>query len=274
MVVSLFSASDYRAAVQSAIERVRFHKPLSYAQLARQSGVQATYFSNVLKNRAHFNADQLYRVARALEVSESELEFISLLLEWERSAEKERKRELNRRLETIREENLSTGRHLSAKRVAPEDVSGAEYYLDALATVVHVYLGMERYAKDPKLIAEALKIPAEYLGRLLGTMARLGYIEPKGTGYVVRLKHRHLPDDSPLCLPHQALMRARSLEQFQRLPRGKRYGVSVTFSATPDTKARIQAEFLDFLKRAESLVGASRETHVFQMNFDLFPWLD
>lgn len=274
MVVSLFSSTEYRAAVEAAIERVRFHKPLSYVQLARDSGVQATYFSNVLKGRAHFNADQLYRVGRALEVSESELEFLLLLLEWERSAYKERKRELGRRIEAIRDENLSTGRHLSAKQVAPEDASGAEYYLDALATVVHVYLGMERYAREPKLIAEALKIPTEYLGRVLGILARLGYIEPKGNGYVVRLKHRHLPDDSPLCLPHQALMRTRSLEQFQRLPRGKRYGVSVTFSATPEARGKIQAEFLAFLKRAESLVGESRETHVFQMNFDLFPWFD
>lgn len=274
MAISLFSSTEYRRAVEAAVERVRFHKPLSYAQLSKQSGVQATYFSNVLKGRASFSSDQLYRVARALEVSETELEFLLLLLEWDRCSVKDRKRELTRRIEAMREDNLTTARHLAAKKVAPEDASASEYYFDAMTKVVHVYLGVERYAREPKLIAEALKIPVEYLGRLLETLVRLGYVERKGSGYVVRLKHRHLPDDSPLCLPHQTLMRTRSLEQFQRLPRGKRYGVSVTFSATPETKARIQAEFLDFLKKAESLVGASRETHVFQMNFDLFPWAD
>jgi transcriptional regulator with XRE-family HTH domain len=275
MAVSLFTASEYRGAVQTAIDRVRFHKPLTYARLARQSGIQATYFSNVLKGRAHFNADQLYRIAKCLELSETELEFVLTLMEWERSAFKERKRELARRIETIRQDNLSTSRYVSARTVAPEDSVGAEYYLDPLCKVVHVYLGIDRYAREPKLIAEALHISNEYLGRLLETLVRLGYVQSRGaTGYTLLLKHRHLPDESPLCLPHQALMRARSLEQFQRLPRGKRYGFSATISATPETRARIQGEFLDFVKRAEALVAGSKETHVFQMNFDLFPWAD
>jgi uncharacterized protein (TIGR02147 family) len=273
--VTLFNASEYRAAVLSAVERVRFHKPLTFAELAKRTAIQPTYLSNVLKGRAHFSSDQLYSIGKFLELSEPELEFVLLLLEWERCSVKERKRELGKRLEAIRQEHLSTASHVTAKKVIPQDLASSEYYLDPLVKVVHVFLTIDRYGKDPKLIAEALRISPEYLGRILETLVRLGYTEAKPAGgYAIRVKHRHLPDESPLCLPHQALMRSRSLEQFQRLSRGKRYGFSATFSATPDTRAKIQAEFLEFVKKAEALVGASKETHVFQMNFDLFPWAD
>lgn len=274
MAASLFSHSDYRSAVEAAIERVRFHKTVTFARLAKLCGIQATYFSNVLKGRADFSPDQLYSLGHALEVSDGELDFLMLLLDWERSGHKERKRALARRIERIREENLSTARHLAAKKVPVEEGGAAEYYLDPMTKVVHVHLGVEKYARDPKLIAEVLSLSPEYLGRLLETLLRLGFIEPKGGGYTVKLKHRHLPDESPLCLPHQILMRTRSLDRVQRLPKGRRYGLSATFSTTPEIRARIQAEFLDFVKRAEGLANSGRETHVYQMNFDLFPWGD
>jgi hypothetical protein len=57
-----------------------------------------------------------------------------------------------------------------------------------------------------------------------------------------------------------------------RLPEARRYHVSVTFSTSAEVMEQIRAEFLAFLKKAESLVKGGSEEKVFQMNFDLFPW--
>jgi len=270
-----FSSPDYRTAVRQLVERRKaIDRSASYARLAAETGIQATYVSNVLAGRAHFGTDQLFLVGRWLRLSEAGQRFLTLLMEHERCSVPERKLLLERELETLRRENQQTKNHLRARAAEPTELEAAEYYLDPTVTIVHVCLRVPRYAKTPTLLCTDLAITAEHLVRVLSVLEHLGYVErsPKGVWKVVRGGY-HLPDSSPLCIPHQAQLRVKSIGQMYRVVPGERHHVSVTFSGDAATKRSVHAEFLSFLQRAESVVRNAPDVSVYQMNFDLFPWL-
>ena len=270
-----FTSPDYRTAVRDLVERRKaVDRSASYARLALETGIQATYVSNVLAGRAHFGTDQLFLVGRWLRLSEDGQRFLTLLMERERCSVPERKVLLERELEALRRENQQTKNHLRARATEPTELETAEYYLDPMVTIVHVCLRVPRYGKAPTLLCNDLGISAEHLVRVLGILEHLSYVErsPKGAWKVLRGGY-HLPDSSPICIPHQAQLRVKSIEQMHRVAPAQRHHVSVTFSGDAATKRTVHAEFLAFLKRAESVVRNAPDVSVYQMNFDLFPWL-
>ncbi len=265
---------DYRKALVAIVQRRRqTESTLTYARVAEAGKVQATYFSNVLKGRGDFSSDQLFLILSFLAAEESERDYCLLLLDWNRCEVPARKSSLKERVEAFRQKFLATQRHLTATPVNPESTGDIEYYLDPMVQIVHVYLGLPAYAKDVKKIQSEIGLSAEHLQRTLRLLERLGYVQLDRHGhYKSVVKNRHLPQTSPVCLPHQTLMRLKSAEQMSRLPDSHRYHVSVTLSTAPEVLDEIRAEFLVFLKKAEAAVKGAPEEKVFQMNFDLFPW--
>lgn len=271
--MSIYSHLDYRSLLSERISQAKSRTTsLTMSRLAERTGIQPSYLTHVLKGRADFSPDQLYAISEHLHFSREEREYVLLLLEYERSSHVARKAELKAQIDLTRERSLATEEHIKAKKVnelGPEEV---EYYLDPLCQLVHVHLNFEEFAREPLRLAKRLAISESHLEEILGRLQSAGYIEPEGRGYRVVRRNRHLPKTSPLCQPHQVLMRYKSIDQIQRIPEKERVAFSVTFSSTQEDKQAIHHAFLEFVKKAESIVQSSRREHVYQINFDLFPW--
>jgi uncharacterized protein (TIGR02147 family) len=273
--MTVFHAKNYRSALGDLMERRRKAEPgFRQATLAKGAKLQPSYVSNVFAGRADFSPDQLFRVCRFFSLGLDETDYLLLLLEMERCDVPERKLLLEERAQRTRESHAKIAANVSAKRVEPDDLALAQYYLDPYFPLVHVFLRIARYAKSVSLIGEALALSPEKLRDVLEGLEKLGYVSLGKDGvYEVRNLHRHLPDDSPLCLPHQALFRVRSLERLQKVPASKRVAFSVTFAATDETFESIRGRFGAFVKECEEAVKAvKRPARVYQLNFDLFPW--
>lgn len=269
----LFVCTGYRDLVTAAVERERkAGRKTRFGELAAAAGMQPAYFSNVLKKRGDFSADQLYLILTALQVSEEEREFGLLLLEYERASVPARKAELKSRLDEIRGENLKTEKAISAEVTDATTPASSLYYLDPYHQLVHIALGIPRYARDPGHLHSVLGLPHERIITILATLAAQGYIEQTQRGWRSKRQALHLPESSPICRPHQTAVRQLSLSHLmmEKGPGDKR--VSVTFSADPATRQRIEELFLRFLKACEKQVGAAEPRELYQLNFDLFAW--
>lgn len=241
------------------------------ARMGEEIGIQPSYITNVLKGRAHLQSDQLYAIAEHLGLKSNEREYLLLLLDYNRTVSAARKTELKAKLLQFQKKLLKSERHISAKTVeGGENLS--EYYLNPVCPIVHVFLNFEQYAKHPEKIAQQLGIAKNLLGEALVILEKLKYIEKTSKGYTVLVKNRHLPKDSSLCEPHQTLMRYKSIDQMQRIPKDDKYSFSVTLSCTLEDKNLIHQEFLNFLKKSEAIVKNSKREGIYQINFDLFPW--
>lgn len=272
-MVSIFSYLDYREALLALISKKKEQrKGFTLRSLAEKCRIQSTYLSNVLHGRADLSSDQIYALAQELGLSETENDYLNLLLSWDRSGVALRKKRLKQKIDDLRAREFNTKKALSKVRLLSEEECIREYYLDPFHMLVHVFLTIERYNRRTSHIADALGVDSDRIKHSIDTLVRLGYIEKSESGYDLLKQRIHLPESSPVCRPHQELMRIRSLSRLQSVQESARYGVSVTFSSDAQVLTRLKEVFLEFLAKAEKIVDEGPAERAYQMNFDLFPW--
>jgi uncharacterized protein (TIGR02147 family) len=271
--MNIFKHLEYTEALAEMFELAK-NRPGKWtiAQMAQDLNIQPSYVTNVIKGRAEFSTDQLYAVCDYLGADLKSTEFLILLLEHKRSAIPKRKTELKKQIEKIQNEHRKSEAHIKAERLPENAPELTSYYMDPFCQLVHVFMNFPEYAKNPQKLCGKIAISEKHMHEILTKRENLHYIEAGKNGYEVKLKNRHLPKESPLCQPHQSLLRYKSIDQMQRVSEKDRYSFSVTFSSSPEDKNRIQSEFLEFLKKAEVIVKNTKREHVYQINFDLFPW--
>lgn len=272
-MLSIFDYLSYRSGLKNKLQEVKKTRPgWTLQRCAEKSGIQPPYLTNVLKERAHLNPDQLFSLAQTVGFNADETEYCLLLLDWERSAQSARKALLKEKIEKIRKEMLKSEAHLSKDLIASTTESDARYFTNPELILISFFFLIDEFSKAPEKIAGCLNISYELLNAYIHELQELKIIR-KVKGRIELLKQDfHLPKDSPLCRPHLLLMHYRALQHQQLLDEKDKYNFSVTFTADERTRERIQREFLDFLGRIEGYVKDAPSEQVYQIHFDLFRW--
>jgi uncharacterized protein (TIGR02147 family) len=272
--VRVFRYLDYRKFITDEVnKRKRLGDKVNFTYLSRETGIQNTYLTNVLKGRAQLSSDQLYAVGRALRLKDDEVDYLLLLLDWERSSDKARRSKLLERIERLQSQRLETVNNLSVERMELNEIDQAKYYMDPYIQIVHIMLGLEGRSGHPEEISKALGLSKKKMNEILNILENAGFIQVDKEGNIRREKTKiHLPKSSPLCRPNQVLLRTKSIDHISKLAESAHESVSITFSADDDSYREIHQEFIRFLKRTEKIVQKTERKRAYQINFDLFPW--
>lgn len=279
-MTEFYSSTDYRKSMRLALDRMALRgEKVTNHDLAEAMRVQSPYLSKVFSGAADLNEDQLFLAARKLKLSTDEHRYLALLLNHNRASLKERKSSLMIEIQDFQKRKLSPAENRSAGQIAPSPKSEKpghgtsldRYYLDPWAQIIHMYLMIPNWLKNPRALADETGLGAERVAAILKTLEELEIIELKSGVYRLLKEQLHLPKTSPLCGPQQNLMRTLSLSK-TAAPSEDVYSFLATFTANEKTRLKIQAEFVDFLKRVETLVTDSPSEEVYQIQFDLFPW--
>ncbi len=274
--MSIYHHVDYRAAIKTLFDREKEKgHSLTYTMLAEALGVQKTFVSKVLLEQAHFNEDHLFLLSEFFRFSEKEKRYIELLFQHSRSGLARRQTNLLSEIKRIQEESRQTKEYLRSEMQNPEtDAVYAEYYLEPMNLVVHAYLSIGRFGKDPSLLKRKLGLTDSDLAKILSCLERSGIIAFEKNMKSVRLLKGsiHLDSKSIYCSPHQLMFRIKNMEHISKLTPDHRFVFNITFSADPEVRNKIQEDFLKFSKQVQQHVENSEATEVFQISFDLFSW--
>lgn len=273
-MASHFEHLTYRPLLREQATRwKKEHHGWTLQRIAEKAGIQAPYLTNVLKERAHLSADQLHSLSQVFHWDADELDYGSLLLEWERSGLPKRKERLRQKIEAVRKEKLESKANLKKDVIetgTPEELT--RFFLNPFYFLLNSFLGIPRFSKDPARIASCLNVHPSRVATWLKDLVKMKFIEAGKDGYKVVRRNFHLPRESPLCEPHQQLMLQLSHQHLQSLPEDRKYSFTVTFSADPAAREKIQREFLAFLKKVEPIVKDAPTEEIYGMRFDLFQW--
>ena len=92
---------------------------------------------------------------------------------------------------------------------------------------------------------------------------------------LVKLANRrklHLSTSSPICRPHQELLRQFINAHLQKKHDPNNYNLAISFSADEKCIKSIQAKFLQYLKEVDILIDKAEAKNIYQVCFDLFSW--
>ena len=271
--MNIFSSLDYRSSLCDYVEyRKKLDPTCSYQNMALETKIPKSYISKVKSKVVHLNQDQLFKICQFLKIKAPEQEFLSLLLEHERSTLQARKKILKKAIDEIRRKELRSEKFLDGQKEQQQESMVQAYYMDALNPLVHIALSVPKYQNNPEAIAQDFLLPKAVVFKTIAHLTELGIIEVSKDGYRTKVKSIHLAKDMPIFKSWRTQLRSRCQERLNSAPAPEDYSFSVTFSATQEVRQNIQAAFFAFLKQVESGVRDAENKEVFQMNFDLFSW--
>jgi uncharacterized protein (TIGR02147 family) len=272
--MNIFEVMDYRKALRDGLllKKQQIGKPYTFQAMANACRVQKAYLSKVLGGDGHLSEDQLYLAATFLRLSDGERRYMMVLHMYERSTVTERRRTLLAELERVRAEHLKTENVLKATPMAGNEQDVNEYYLDPNLQIVHMFLSIPRYAREPDRIGRELALGKLQLAELLERLLKLGLVTYQDGQYRVEKNELHLRAGSPVFHAYRALMRFKALDQLAKLGSDDAYSFSVVFSADDVTRAAVKARILDMIRSSEGLVQKAPREEVYQMTIDLFRW--
>lgn len=273
IMTEFIAHNDYRDALHWLIteRRARFKSRYTFTRVADAMSVQRAYLSTVLKGQGHLSDDQLFLACRYLNLNAGEAAFLTTLHQLNRSTCKERRNRLMQNLTELRDASLRTESHIAVAHVADDDARLADYYLDPLAQVIHMFLTLPAYRKDLAMIASDLGIAVTKVREILETLATVGLVTVKGETIEVHSADLHLPRDHRLYHAQRRLMQTFAADFMNRLPSERGYGLSACFSTDGETQQWIQSRLLEVLAEIKVRVDQSVEKGVYHLSCNFFP---
>jgi uncharacterized protein (TIGR02147 family) len=263
--------TDYRRFLRDLIEAKKRSDPqVTCGRLADRAGVQRTYLSRVLHGRGSLSGDQLYLIARELQVPEKEREYLQLLLETERCQVPERREKLLKRRDQARKEALRSEEFLGREGLVPSESAFAEYYGNSLCPIVHMFLTIPAYLKEPRRIALDLGISHDALTAALNVLERCRVLQLEKQGFRMLKPDLHLSARSHLSRTYATQFRLKAIEYQQRFGNEDDYFFTSSFSGNEKLRTEIKARFLELLRWISAQVEKGSPEKVYHINFDLF----
>ncbi|TNE98781.1 MAG: DUF4423 domain-containing protein [Deltaproteobacteria bacterium] len=276
--MNIYSSDDYRAILSQVVdERKKLGIPITYAAMADNIRVQKPYVSKVLSGLADFNNDQLYMACQYLDFKPDEIQYMLKLLDYEKCWYPERKKLLEEEISEIRRKKRDTGKVIekSVKKMDGAEFdrsSFADYYLNPDIQLIHMYLCIEKYRKNPEVIKDILDISSSRFETAILKLEGMGLLEIVDNKIKILVNSLHLPKDSSLLTPHQVLMKQKSLTHINNLAPEEKKVFSVTFSSNEKAKAKIEEAFNEFIGKVRTISMEGAPEDCYQLNFELFPW--
>jgi uncharacterized protein (TIGR02147 family) len=273
MLLNLYQIWEYRLIIKDLVAQAKKEKAgWTQNKIASLAGIQSSFFTNVLKEKAHLSLDQLEALGAALKWDHPTTDYLGLLLEWERSANPKRRERLSARIKIIQKEQQRKTTPLKKEMVTHKIEEETKFFLSPKHFLVNSFLGIPKYAQSPSLIGKCLPITSGAIEGIIRDLIKIGAVARGAKGLEKIRRNFHLPSDSPLCEPHQALMQNYTDLHLRSLPETEKSSFRITFSSDPDTKKAIYLEFQKFLKAVEPLVKAAPAEELYGLAFDLFLW--
>ncbi len=272
--MKLFEFNSYQKIIENFIlEQKSLGSGLTYQNLALELRIQKSYLSKVMKGAAFLNKDQAYLLAQQMKLNKEERDYLFLLIDYERVANKTFKNELKKEIKQIQLKNTQSDQYLD-KDI--NDFSSSQmqlYYLLPEVQLIHLAFAIPKYQKAPEQLKKDLKLNSEIFQESVRILSELELIKIEKQQVILLKSNIHLKNDSPFFHQWQTQLKLKGIEWSKSLEVKDKYNFVASFTASDEDKENIRLEFLKFLNKVEKIVKRSDSKKLYQLNFDLFKWL-
>lgn len=268
---SIFDSSSFGDALRELVEKRKHLDPkFSFGILADACQIQRSYLSQAINQKARLSADQVFAITKYLAVKENEAKYLLILNEIETTGLKERRDELEKERRKLQTGSLKTENKIKRPTVESSGEPFFQYYTNWAVPLVHMYLTIPRYLRNPESIRASLGLDENVFRESLSTLEALSLISTSTKGIKVLQDKLHLPSSSYFSKTNAISFRQKAIESLQKTKNSEDHHFTATFSGTMETQIQVKKLFLKFVEEAAKVIEKSDTENVFQINFDLF----
>jgi len=235
--------------------------------------IQKSYLSKVMSRNASINKDQGYLLGKYLGLDTDELDYLFLLIDYEKCALKELRDKLENKIKTTQLSKTQSDQYLEKQSNKLTSADIQKYYLLPENQLIHLALSIEKYQRNIELLRKDFNLNQTSFSACLKILEQLRLIEIKETEVKLIQSNLHLSHESPFFHQWKTQMMLKGIEWVKSLETKDKYNFTASFTSDEKTKEGIRIEFLNFLKKIEKYVTKAPSENLYQLNFDLFKWL-
>jgi uncharacterized protein (TIGR02147 family) len=265
---SLLSYSDYRQFLIDLSER-RKVQGQTHAELAREIGCQAAYFSQVLRGKVDLTEEHLHKLSLFLDLNEIETEFLLILIREAKAGSVDLKRHLAKQREKLLRSAEELGPRLKIKSVRSLPTDFNIYYVSTwMPSVIHVATSCPEM-QTVDAISKRFQIEAEVVLFHLQRLERHGLVRYSDERWLFDGSSTHFSKNSPLDIQLQTARRLHAINKFSFRKEGNVH-YSVVFGTDAGTMDKLKARLLDLIEEIHREIEPSQSEEVCALCLDLF----
>lgn len=263
----LFKQKNYREIIRELVEARSAKKDgISFTKLANVCRIQRSYLSQVMNLKHHLSNDQLYAICEALELPQSQCQYLILLSEFERCKNPERKAYLQQKIQKAHDSDAAQGvdSMSEAQRDALDD-----YFCDPMAEVVLNFFRLETYARNPTKVREILGMTTQRWQDVMKTLRDCQFIVESG-GRILTPKGFPVPEEnSPADRIRHIMARMRVAQQKLRQRNIDDFLYNSWYTTNREAKKQLKISQLHLLRRIYEESKNTRQEKIYQLTLDV-----
>jgi uncharacterized protein (TIGR02147 family) len=268
-MLNIFEFDSYKEFLRSWLQEQPNAGHGLRSRMAEAIGTQTGFITQVLTGAAHFSPEQVFAMADLLGQSSEEIQFLQLLLQYERAGTNAYRKHVTVQIEKVRSERNNLLKRLKAESF-PSDIDQGTYFSSWIYACVHVMATCERFQKSRVAIAEALNLPISQINEVLEFLLRTGLVEETPEGLQVGKARVHLGTDSPFLRRHHTNLNLLSLQNILNQPLDQNLQYSSLVSLSEDDVQKIREIFLKSIQESKGIVRDSEGATVYATTLNFF----
>jgi hypothetical protein len=264
---NFFAFNDYRDLVLSQLH-LKFGRG-GRLKLAEALNCQPGYISQVLnKSKINFSTESIMKVSAFLKLNPTEEEFLIMLLEYEKAGSEDLKNFWNKKIQTLKQENLKIEKQISqtSGELGPEAKS--IYYSHWSYAFVHMLVSLENY-KNPENILQKVGLDRKHINKVLDFLLKEGLININEGKLEIGATRIHLPASSPLIKAHHQNFRQMAIAYLDQDNELDLHYSSILTLGKEDC-LQIKNLILKLIKDKEQILLPSPNEEIICLNLDFF----
>ncbi len=272
--MDFFKYDSYRVLLKDVIEdKKKSFAYITFQKVAEECGIQKTYLSRVMNDQAELNQDQLYSISHYLKLTIAETQFLSLLLEENRSANILRREWLRKEIKNIRDSQLESSQNLANHVVVPTEKYD-DYFKKPIIQILHMSLLIERYRSNISLLQQDFGFSKTQIHEALDFLIQNKVIELINGKYKVLIDFIHLPEKKDISPTNHLLFRLEAIRKMRESREEQNLNLSLCFTADEKVAVEIKRKIIELLKQVHQVIPPAGNENVYQLNIDFIKWND
>lgn len=236
------------------------------AKLADIIGIQRSYLSLILSNKANLTLEQAERLTRFWKLNAAETEFFMDMVNRDKAGTTELKNFYNNKLATLKKSTHTLSKRFNIKSINLEAQS--MYYSSWLYSAVHILLTTPEYNSDVSKIAQRLATSVEVITRITKDLESIGLIKKEKNKWVLTNLAIHIGNDSAFNSINHSNWRQRAIIDSQQNNLGLHY--TAVYSLSIHDMEKIKFMILELIEKTRQIVPKSKEEEVICFTCDFF----
>ncbi len=189
--MDVYKVKNYRDLINTLLTE---NPKSTRAQLAEASQCSSSWITRVLNSEVQLTPDQALGIGHYFHLNSSEIDYLLLLVDWERSASVEMKKRIEHKLERLKKESRDLKTSLQAEDLISEKNS-IKYYSSWAYMAAHVACMIKPQSSDD--LAELLSLPKAAAAKTIKELSQMGLLVASKNLWVASARSVHLPSDHP-----------------------------------------------------------------------------